>query len=333
MFKAVLFGAGSIGALKPDKLDVKENPFPITHAHAIFKNPDVELFGIVDPDEKKGREAAIKWGTQYFSSLSELEITGVQIDIVVVAVQTHLHYFVMNQILKLKPKIVICEKPFCQTKDETIKIISFYKTFGIPIVVNYGRRFVKELFDFAAEIKSGLFGRILFSSFIYTRGLIRDGSHAIDILRLFFGPFLNGWILDGESFDDYSKEDLSFPAFLSFDKCKNTFLVPADGRNFSIFELSILTEKGKIEFKDHFKKVYFFNSSKEKIYGNFKSIEPEYYLKTEISLEKSLINLYKEVVDFLNKKINEEDFSSTAENALAVHQILKTLLTGEKCEK
>ena len=38
------------------------------------------------------------------------------------------------------------------------------------------------------------------------------------------------------------------PVYLAYEKCKNVFLCPADGRKFSVFELEVITEKGKLLF-------------------------------------------------------------------------------------
>ena len=63
MYKALIIGAGSIGALKDDKFDSPSNPDKVlTHAHAFYKHPDIKIKCVIDRDILKARMAAEKWG-------------------------------------------------------------------------------------------------------------------------------------------------------------------------------------------------------------------------------------------------------------------------------
>ena len=56
-YNALIIGAGSIGALKPDKLDNIKSKNILTIAHAFKKNPQINLIGIIDIDKNKAIEA------------------------------------------------------------------------------------------------------------------------------------------------------------------------------------------------------------------------------------------------------------------------------------
>ena len=76
-YTAVVIGCGSIGALKEDKYDSPEEPAKgaslsiLTHAHAYYDHPRIDLLGFVDSDIDKRLSAATKW-----NALSCEDITG-----------------------------------------------------------------------------------------------------------------------------------------------------------------------------------------------------------------------------------------------------------------
>ena len=60
-YTAVLLGAGSIGALKPNEFDSPDTEEILTHAHAIYNHPKINLLGIIDSNINKAKKAGNKW--------------------------------------------------------------------------------------------------------------------------------------------------------------------------------------------------------------------------------------------------------------------------------
>jgi predicted dehydrogenase len=337
MYTVGIIGAGSIGATKPDNIDHVHTLTPLTHAHAVYNNIQLQLNWIADVDKKKGVAAAKKWNTIY---VDRPEIAAASVDILVVAVPTEDHLQTMIEILgdddnkphfSYKPKLIVLEKPAGINIYEANKIQYMSSQASVPIVVNYGRRFCPEIMS----VYNDIVGYELAQSavFYYTRGLIRDGSHAIDILNRFFGDYIQGEILDN-GLNDYSDDDLTYLVKLSYSRCGNILLIPCDGRLFDVFELHIMTQNGTLIYDEHFKHVYWIVSKKEPTYGNYKSLPSSRGLATFVktNLEYSLQNLYVEVRMYLDKEISE--LSCTMSDALRVHNVLnKLLLAKEKKEK
>jgi len=72
-YKALICGAGSIGALKPDEFDSPESKQIYTHAHACYSHPNIDLVGIVDQDFEKASKAGTKWNTTAYGSINEFK--------------------------------------------------------------------------------------------------------------------------------------------------------------------------------------------------------------------------------------------------------------------
>ena len=114
-YNAVIIGAGSIGAFKPDKYDSPGNTDCLTIAHAFWKHPQIELIGIIDQNRRKAIQASEKWKCLYSTkTTSEIEHNAKKyIDIVAIATPTQTHRKVLEEVMsRVKPKIILMEKPF-----------------------------------------------------------------------------------------------------------------------------------------------------------------------------------------------------------------------------
>lgn len=317
---AVVIGAGSIGALKPDNLDSPDTKNTLTMAHAFYNNPAIDLIGIVDHGMMKATMAANKWKTNPYTSLSQIKE---KIDIIAVCVNTENHKAVLIECLQYDPQIVIAEKPFCDNYEDALEVCSLYLRRGIPIIVDYIRRYSPAIYYTCKAIAAGEYGKPQAARLYYTRGFVRDGCHAIDTFNLMFGKFKCGSLLE-PSINDYSKEDLTHGAILHYEKCPYVLMLPCDGREFDIFDLEIITTEGAISFTDHFKKIRMYKKEEETTYGNYSSLSLD-KCSAEIptNLETALDNLVAEAVEYIAKNIIITSDHSTATQ---VHYILEKLL-------
>ncbi|OGH64492.1 MAG: hypothetical protein A2821_03150 [Candidatus Magasanikbacteria bacterium RIFCSPHIGHO2_01_FULL_41_23] len=241
-YKAVIIGAGRIAA----GFDTPKSKAVLTHAHAYTLHSSVDLAGICDTDHEKTRAKAKKWSIRAFDNLAEMCI-HVKPDIISVCTPDETHFEVLKTILKYSPKLVICEKPVTINIDHTKKIIGLYKRERIPLLVNYSRRFDTTVQNFKAKIESGEYGKVLGATGIYTKGILHNGSHMIDLVQYLFGE-INAKINALYSQSDYLPTDKTVSAFLQFKNCPQFFLMGSDERSYSIFELDILFAKKRIRF-------------------------------------------------------------------------------------
>lgn len=331
-YNAILIGAGSIGALKPDKFDSPKTKNVLTIAHAFYKHPRINFVGIYDTDHKKSQEAAKKWNTGWaclFDSYFRMEPKG--IDIMAICTPTETHYSVIQEIIKLtegkifywniSKRVIMAEKPFCQHSISGKDIMSKVE---IPIAINYTRRYVKKFQQLKEKIDSGNLGQVWSCVIHYDRGLQRDGSHAIDLCNFLFGKFKGGCILPGRVCEDYSKEDLTYGVHMIYEKCGHVVLLPGDGRKYSIFEVDILAEKGRFRFIDHGLEMESYPIKPERTYGPYNSMSYG-VRKYKTDLNLALMNYVQNVVDYLD---GNADLLCTAEDAIEQHRVYEYLMKG-----
>jgi predicted dehydrogenase len=313
-----VIGAGSIGALKQKGYDNKKSDNILTHAHAYYKHPKIDLVGIIDVDIDKARKAANKWGCQYSNTIEYFK--NEQLDIISVCVSTKYHYKILKNIIKYNPKIIVAEKPFCSNLKESKSIARLYKKNNINLIVNYSRRFLSEIQSKVDFIRKDL---NLFSTgiFHYCRGLKHEGCHALDICLWLLGDFKKLYTNPYFKIIDRSLDDPTLRFNAKFGQT-DVFFRGTNGNDYKLFEFELFTKNYIIKFKDFFQTIEIYKKEKDKIWGDFYIIDknPE-IIKTDI--KKSLYLMIDNVVNFLNGKYSFDEDILNGRNAIKVHKILE----------
>ena len=293
-YKAVIIGAGRIGA----QFDSPKNKEILTHAHAYFKNAKINLAGLFDINKRTAKKEARKWHCRAFSDFNKM-FMEIRPDIVSICTPDADHLKTLLKVAKYRPKLVICEKPITVSPSETEKVIKLYKKIGVPILVNYSRRFDKTVWDVKREIEKKESGRVLCASGIYTKGILHNGSHLIDLARFLFGEVKRSEVF--YAINDYDKKDKSVAGFLEFEKCKQFHLMVGDERKFSIFELDVILGKKRFHFIDSGFYLFSQEIKSDPLYKGYKALSKPTIAKTALS--NSLPILVNNALDNLEKGI------------------------------
>jgi hypothetical protein len=170
-YSALIIGCGAQGAgvgqeKNPDKI--------INFAHALTEHDGFNLLGFKDSNMDKAADASILWKTDYWSTYAGL----LESDIAIVTTPDETHYEILKQLVEYPLKLVIVEKPICENIEQAREIVELYKAKGIPLMVNYTRRFL-PYYDHLKEYGKPLFGFCQFS-----RGWLHTATHAIDFFNM-----------------------------------------------------------------------------------------------------------------------------------------------------
>ena len=322
-YTAAIIGCGSIGANKPNHIDYPNSSNILTHANAIDRHPEVELIALVDNNKEQLMDAQKKWHALTTAETYDHLIMSNKVpDIVVVAVPTENHFEVIMNILShpAKPKLLIVEKPFCDNINQIEEIQDNCET---PILVDYIRRFANGYKEIRQNINSGKYGKALNCRILYTRGLRHEGCHAIDLMRYFFGEFMDKDIEDNPYYDviiDRDENDPTIFAKFSFEKCNYVVFQPCDGRKYGIFEIDICFEETRLRLIDNGLYVEQYHINEENEWGH-KSLN--YNLTNIIRKETGLITALYNVIDNAVQYLDgNEDLICTIDDALEVQEIL-----------
>lgn len=312
-YQAVIIGAGRIGATfdGPQSADI------LTHAHAFSAHPQVELAGFYDNDIRRAQAAAQRWDSRIFNSLTEM-FAAVNPDIVSVCVPDGRHYAVLLEILKFRPSLVICEKPLTHQFSLSKKIVQKFFSAGVPLAVNYSRRFDPAVKKFCADLKNGQYGRVLSAIGVYNKGLLHTGSHLLNLAEFLFGKAKEVNALG--LLTDYRSDDPSISGYLKFQRCPSFHLAIADSRVYEVFELDMFLEKGRVRFTDFGLSFNWQDVRHDSKCPEFQVLGKEKKNNTELNI--ALAALADNAVNFLAKK---EDLLSPASEALHTEIICEKL--------
>lgn len=313
IYKTVIIGCGAIAG----GYDSLQNKDILTHAHAISLHKRTALNGVYDILYKKAVIFAKKWRSRAYFSLNTL-FKEIKPDIVYICVPDDKHTEVLQTVLQYRPRIVVCEKPLGVDVKSANKIVRDYKKQRVGLTVNYIRRFDTAISDIKYHLLRGDYGQFINGSIIYTKGILHNGSHAIDLLHYLFGEITSFKIL--KRTNDYLKADPTLDAFLEFNNIA-IHLIAGNERQYSIFEADFLFNKARIRLEEFGFKIIRQNIRLDPIFSGHKDLGKRIIKYT--SLNTALLNLVNNVVGYLDKK---EKLLCSGEEALITQETCFKLL-------
>ena len=183
-FSAAIIGLGQVG----QGYDYTSNDESIilTHASALKYHSGFDLISAVDHNLNECERFEKKFSKPAYTSIKEL-YSEFQPDVVSISVPTNFHFEVFKEVISYKPKAVILEKPVASSEKEAKQMVKIAKDANCKVSVNYIRRYNPAIVELKKIIDQGKFGEIYKGVIWYTKGLINNGSHFIDLLIWLFG--------------------------------------------------------------------------------------------------------------------------------------------------
>ena len=311
-YTAAILGAGKIAS----SYDNPRTKAILTHAHALQNDPRTELVALADIDPVRGKFEAKKWNTAFYSD-SEKMLAEVKPDIVVIATPNSTHKDLLMTALHHKPRVIILEKPAVDKKEEILSIRRATKKAGVPVIVNFRRRFDATTAVVREALIRGKYGSVLSASAMYSKGIQHNGSHMIDLARYFFGELKSAQM--SFTVDDFPKGVPTLGGVATFERCPQFYLMAGDERSFYIFEFTIVTERCRIRFINEGRDITFEDVVQDSVYKEDRVLGQIKTQKTE--LHNAMIRMISHAVQ-------------VADGVLEPHSSIEDALrTQETCYK
>jgi len=296
--KSLIVGLGQIGM--GYDLELSNEKYILTHSSALHNNPLFDLVAGIDILDYNRRTFEKEFKKPTFNNIKTTSHIS-NIDIITISVPTEEHYNAVNDTLSfLSPKLVLLEKPISFSLSESRKTIKLCSDKNINVAVNYIREYEpihRELFE---KINKGKLGFPLKIVCWYSKGIMNNGSHFIQLLSNFMGD-INGInvINRGRKLDNMDIE----PALeLSYERGE-AFFLPLMDENFSIFEMEVFGPKGKIKYYNHGSHYELWDVSEDSIYPNYQKLKVKPIIK-KTKMNKSQNHVYNNIAEFLEGKCN-----------------------------
>ncbi len=314
----LLIGCGNIAGGFDLCADPKADPY--THAAAFAKNKNFKLQTCIDPDKVKLNKFKDKWNfEEAYTTIDAISECRGKYAVISICTPTSFHHEHLIFALSLKPKLIFCEKPIATSYLDAKFHVRQCEAANVLMAVNYTRRWSPDILQLKNDLSNGQWGEIRSVNGIYSKGLLNNGSHMLDILTYLLGPLK--LISCGLPVIDYSTEDPSVPIFLQSENNVPVFMNIGCAADYSIFEFEIYTEHGVLAIEGGGAKWRIRKPIDSKVFNGYKILD----------IEENRIGCYRKsmasAISNINQVIDgEAELLSTGQSALLSHVIVDDVM-------
>lgn len=288
-YSVAVIGAGRIVAGFCDPGDARI----LTHLRAVEAEPRLRCTGLFDADRGKAASEARRWQVPHAASLDELFAAPVDLAVIATPDETHADY--LRELLQGRCRAVLCEKPLAKDIGAARAIVASYEERGCALAVNYQRRFEPTLMAAKAALAGGSYGKPVAGAVWYSKGIMHNGSHAIDVLRFLFGE-VHG-LTARRTTHDFTPDDPTVTGSIAFDAV-DVALIGGDERLFSLFEIDLLFEKARLRYTLSGARLERYEVRDDPMFPGY--VEMTRVADEETRLDRALLGRYAALADFLD---------------------------------
>lgn len=247
VLRVLIIGCGNIaGGFDDGRL---LNDWPYSHAGAYLRDVRYSVVACVEPDDDRRNNFMVTWKVPVgFRSIEELLDSGNQFDVVSICSPTQFHAHDIAISMRLKPKLIFCEKPVTSSLTETQQLVDECRNNNILLAVNYSRRFDPDIIKLKNEIINRSWGELRSVSGTYNKGILNNGSHMLDLLNFLVGKM--EIIKVGKPDYDYFPTDPTVPVWLEGANELPVQLVCGNAKDYAFFELQLVFSQGVLTMEE-----------------------------------------------------------------------------------
>lgn len=216
-----------------------------THAGVYSRHPRVELVAAADPSADRRELCRRVWNVDRLYPTVDALLAAERIGVLSVCTPDETHASVALTAIAAGVPAVFCEKPIASTAADAEHMVTAARQRGAVLAVNHHRRWEAGHREVRAMIARGDLGRPLAVTVLFAGGFRRVGTHAVDLLRYFFG---DGAVVSAATFPDESVQ-----ARLRFNGGVGATVTawPKSGSGaYDLFEIDIVATRGRVRVAD-----------------------------------------------------------------------------------
>lgn len=245
-YRAAVIGCGRIG----DAFAESRAALGIySHAEAYATSPRTILAALCDSNGEHLRRCAERWkvGSRYADARELFRAEAPEI--ISICTPDETHYELARAALDApSTRAVLVEKPLALHRAEACALVDGARRRGVLLAVNYSRRYADRYRALRQDLGSaGRLGPVRRMTGHYTKGILHNGTHWLDLAR-----FLGGEMVRVQGFPaaDAAAEDPTPSARLEFASGATGFLHGCDEKDFTLFEMDLVTAAGRVRLVD-----------------------------------------------------------------------------------
>lgn len=244
IYRAGIIGCGRIGADGGDP--ARGSSRIASHAEAYSSCARTRLVAACDSDPERLRRAAARWGVERLYRDAREMLRQEPLDLVSVCTPADTHARILSEVLERRPLGVLLEKPVAATLEEATRLLERASAAGVPVSVNYTRRFCPAYRRAVEDVRAGRLGTIQHIHGAYTNGIYANGSHLLDLLRWLFGE-PGDLVPMGQAAE---AADPTVDVKLTWADRKTAWVRGLEHNAFAAFELEVTGTQGRMRLAD-----------------------------------------------------------------------------------
>jgi len=204
IFTSVVIGLGAVG--QGYDYDHEGSEHILTHAAGFSHHPGYDLIAGVDPSPIQRDRFERKYCRPAYNDLDTL-FRDHRPEVVSIAVPTQLHFPIFKEVMAVSPRAVLCEKPIATDTTEAREMVALAESKSCALAVNYLRRFDPGVIELNRILENEVIGSLYKVNVWYSKGLVNNGSHYVDLLLFLLGEVDHVRIIDrGRLWDNSDPE-------------------------------------------------------------------------------------------------------------------------------
>ncbi|WP_215796687.1 Gfo/Idh/MocA family protein [Paludibacterium yongneupense] len=218
-----------------------------THAQVLAEHPCFDWKAVVDPSAAAREHARERWSVCATApSIEELECAD-EIEVAVIATPPESRLGMIERMPSLRA--VLVEKPLGTDLLAARRFLDACGRRGIHVAVNLPRRYDQKLQALAAGGLEKEWGAATAVFGVYGNGLLNNGTHLIDLIRMLFGEVADVDMAGGgrRFVEGPISGDCNIPFALSMASGLNVMVQPVVFANYREVSLDIWAERGRVQ--------------------------------------------------------------------------------------
>jgi predicted dehydrogenase len=241
VLRAAIIGCGFIAGLHDFP---KRDKTVRSHAKAYWLEPATRLIAVADRNRDRAREFAARWEVPGVYENVQTLMEADPVDIVSICTPDETHLDVLEECLvSRRLRAIWCEKPLGTDLARAARLVEACRQQGIILAVNYQRRWDRLVGQVKQALQEGRLGELQTVVVYYGKGVLHNGSHAIDLLLDWLGGIEELQVI--RRISDLVPADPTVDAWLVLGGVP-VYLVGIDSRHYTLFEIDVFGTGGRV---------------------------------------------------------------------------------------
>jgi predicted dehydrogenase len=242
--RAAVVGLGRIG--QGYDYDLSDSGAVLTHARAYATHKGYLLVAGTDTDVGQRDRFTAQFEQPAYSDATSM-MERHHPDVISICVPMEEHLTIFRQIIPFGPRAVLCEKPMTGVLSEAKEMLRLAEANHCVLAVNYVRRFEPGVLALKEALRRGDAGEIEKGVCWYSKGIVNNGSHFINLLVFLLGDVTEVRILDKGR--DRTADDPEPDVRLRFGKTP-VYLLAAREECFSVGRIELMGTLAHVLYDD-----------------------------------------------------------------------------------